>query len=135
MAGVEKRTEGWQALHWEKFQRNVFRLQKRIYRATRRGDFKRVHNLQRLLMRSWSARCLAVRQVTQDNRGKHGGCGWGSVPHSQATDAVCPAVALFDGAGRSRATGLHPQAEWRTEAARDSDHVREGTTSTGQAGS
>lgn len=50
--------------------RNVFRLQQRIYRAARRGDGKRVHALQRLLLRSWSARCLAVRQVTQDNRGK-----------------------------------------------------------------
>jgi len=71
MTGVEKRTEGWQAFPWKKFQRNVFRLQKRIYQAARRGDFRRVHNLQRLLLRSWSARCLAVRQVTQDNRGKH----------------------------------------------------------------
>jgi len=34
------------------------------------GDWKRVHRLQRLLLRSWSARCLAVRQVTQENRGK-----------------------------------------------------------------
>lgn len=39
--------------------------------AVRRGERKRVHNLQRLLLCSWSARCLAVRQVTQDNRGKH----------------------------------------------------------------
>jgi len=47
-----------------------FRLQKRIYQAARRNDIKRVHNLQRLLLRSWSARCLAVRRGTQDNRGK-----------------------------------------------------------------
>ena len=42
----------------------------RIYRASRRGDVKTVHRLQRLLMTSWAARCLAVRRVTQDNRGK-----------------------------------------------------------------
>jgi RNA-directed DNA polymerase len=35
-----------------------------------RGDRKRVRGLQRLLLRSFSARCLAVRQVSQDNRGK-----------------------------------------------------------------
>jgi RNA-directed DNA polymerase len=29
-----------------------------------------VHRLQRLLLSSWSAKCLAVRKVTQDNRGK-----------------------------------------------------------------
>lgn len=79
MADVAIRTEDWRTLPWKQFQRNVFRLQKRIlrlrsgqvYQAARRGDWKRVHNLQRLLLRSWSARCLAVRQVSQDHRGKH----------------------------------------------------------------
>ena len=64
------RTEDWKMLPWRNIQRNVFRLQQRIYQAERRGDHKQVHNLQRLLLHSWSARCLAVRQVTQDNRGK-----------------------------------------------------------------
>ena len=70
MAGVSGHTEDWKSLPWKQFQRNVFRLQQRIYRASRSGDLKRVHNLQRLLLHSWSARCLAVRKVTQDNRGK-----------------------------------------------------------------
>src|SRR5512135_2616472 len=70
MADVAIRTEDWQTLPWKKYQRNVFRLQKRIYQAARRGDWKCVHSLQRLLLHSWSARCLAVRQVTQENRGK-----------------------------------------------------------------
>ncbi|MCZ7566986.1 MAG: reverse transcriptase N-terminal domain-containing protein [Ardenticatenaceae bacterium] len=70
MADARERTEDWQTLPWKKFQRNVFRLQKRIYQAARRGDFKRVRNLQRLLLRSFSARCLAACQVSQDNRGK-----------------------------------------------------------------
>ncbi|MBU0511216.1 MAG: group II intron reverse transcriptase/maturase, partial [Chloroflexi bacterium] len=63
-------TESWETIPWTKCHRLVFRLQRRIYRAASRGDFKRVHSLQRLLLRSWSARCLAVRQVSQDNRGK-----------------------------------------------------------------
>jgi RNA-directed DNA polymerase len=62
--------EDWKTLAWKEIERNVFRLQQRIYRAERRGDYKQVHNLQRLLLRSWSARCLAVRRVSQDNRGK-----------------------------------------------------------------
>ncbi len=69
-ARIARHTEDWQSLPWKQFQRNVFRLQKRIYQAARRGDFKLVRNLQRLLLRSYSARCLAVRQVSQDNRGK-----------------------------------------------------------------
>src|SRR6516165_10148948 len=42
----------------------------RIYQASQHGEVKAVHKLQRLVMQSWSARCLAVRKVTQDNRGK-----------------------------------------------------------------
>src|SRR2546430_12806682 len=61
---------GWNDLPWRQFERQVFKLQKRIYRASRRGDMKTVHKLQRLLMNSWSAKCLAVRRVTQDNQGK-----------------------------------------------------------------
>ena len=60
----------WKDIPWRKIERNVFKLQKRIYQASRRGDVKAVHRLQKLMMKSWSARCLAVRKVTQDNRGK-----------------------------------------------------------------
>lgn len=65
-----KLSEVWKTIPWKKIQRNVFRLQKRIYRAKQRGDVRTVHKLQRLLLRSWSARLLAVRRVSQDNRGK-----------------------------------------------------------------
>lgn len=68
--GKQLHTEDWKTIAWKKIQVNVYRLQKRIYRAKSRGDWKRVQNLQRLLLRSWSARLIAVRQVTQDNRGK-----------------------------------------------------------------
>ena len=70
MTDEKNRTEDWQTLPWKKFQRNVYRLQKRIYQAQLRGGRKRVRGLQRLLLRSFSARCLAVRQVSQDNQGK-----------------------------------------------------------------
>jgi RNA-directed DNA polymerase len=63
-------SEVWKNIPWTKFQKNIFRLQKRIYRARKRGDIRTVHNLQRLLLRSWSARLIAVRRVSQDNRGK-----------------------------------------------------------------
>ena len=60
----------WQDIPWHKVERAVFKLQRRIYRASRRGDVKTVHKLQRLLMKSWYAKLLATRRVTQDNRGK-----------------------------------------------------------------
>ena len=61
----------WQDIPWKKVHRHVFRLQKRIYQATQRGHIRTVHKLQNLLLKSWYARLLAVRRVSQDNRG-HG---------------------------------------------------------------
>jgi RNA-directed DNA polymerase len=60
----------WQDIPWKKVQRHVFRLQKRIYRATQRGAIRTARKLQKLLIKSWYARLLAVRRVTQDKRGK-----------------------------------------------------------------
>jgi len=60
----------WKATPWRKLEVAVFKLQKRIYQASRRGDAEAVHKLQRLLMKSRSSIFLAVRRVTQDNQGK-----------------------------------------------------------------
>src|SRR5207247_2419373 len=60
----------WQDIPWHTVERAVFTLQQRISRASRHGDGKTVHKLQRLLMKSWDAKLLATRRVTQDNRGK-----------------------------------------------------------------
>src|SRR3989442_3750072 len=60
----------WAQTPWRKLEKYVFQLQKRIYRARQRGDWKTVRGLQRLLRRSRAARTLAVRRVTQDNSGK-----------------------------------------------------------------
>jgi len=60
----------WKDLPWRNLERRIFKLQKRIFKASQRGDVKAVRRLQKTLMRSWSAKCLAVRRVTQDNQGK-----------------------------------------------------------------
>lgn len=60
----------WKNINWRKAERMVFKLQKRIYRASERGDVKTVRKLQKTLMRSWYAKLLSVRRVTQDNKGK-----------------------------------------------------------------
>jgi len=66
----EMNIEGWRDTNWRKAEKYVFRLQKRIFAASRRGDINRVRKLQKTLMRSWSNRMLAVRRVTQENQGK-----------------------------------------------------------------
>ena len=60
----------WKNVDWRKLEKRNSKLQKRIYQASSRGDVKAVRRLQKTLMRSWSAKMLAVRRVTQDNQGK-----------------------------------------------------------------
>ena len=61
----------WNQINWRKAERLTFKLQKRIFQASERGDVKAVRQLQKTLIRSWSAKCIAVRKVTQDNQGKN----------------------------------------------------------------
>jgi RNA-directed DNA polymerase len=46
----------WQDIPWKKIQRHVFRLQKRIDRATQHGQVRIARKLQQLLVKSWYAR-------------------------------------------------------------------------------
>jgi RNA-directed DNA polymerase len=64
-------TVEWNQINWRKAERLTFKLQKRIFRASERGDVKAVRKLQKTLIHSWSAKCIAVRRVTQDNQGKN----------------------------------------------------------------
>lgn len=61
----------WKRTPWPKLEQYVFKLQKRIFKAAQLGDDKTVRQLHKTLLRSRSAKTLAVRQVTQDNRGKN----------------------------------------------------------------
>ena len=61
----------WSGIDWAVVAEAVRRLQERIFRAAKDGDFGKVKNLQKLLVRSRSAKLLAIRQVTQQNRGRN----------------------------------------------------------------
>jgi RNA-directed DNA polymerase len=64
-------TYEWNQLPWRKREVAVFKLQRRIYKASQAGDIPRVHRLQKLLLKARAAKLLAVRRVTQDNPGKN----------------------------------------------------------------
>jgi len=65
-----KASELWKSFKWKKFQKILFRLQKRVYKAVRVGDRRKARSLQKLILKSQAARLLAIRQVTQLNAGK-----------------------------------------------------------------
>jgi len=94
--------EDWAHLPWRKLERVVYRLQTRIFRASERGNVRAVHSLQRLLMKSEAARCLAVRRVTQDNRGKN-------TAGIDGVKAVPPAGRLFLVAALGRPDAIRPR--------------------------
>ena len=63
-------SESWRNLPWKKFRKDLFRLQKRIFKAVRAGDKAKARSLQKLILKSQAARFLAIRQVTQLNNGR-----------------------------------------------------------------
>ncbi|WP_157267543.1 group II intron reverse transcriptase/maturase [Azohydromonas aeria] len=61
--------DSWHAIDWQRVEQQVRTTQIRIAKATQAGDWRRVKALQRSLVRSFPARALAVRRVTE-NQGK-----------------------------------------------------------------
>src|SRR5947199_1086263 len=70
MSHDARHRDEWNTIPWRTLEVRVFKLQRRIYQATTRGETKKARRLQKLLASSWSAKSLAVRQVTQENKGK-----------------------------------------------------------------
>jgi len=60
----------WNKIIWKKVRKVVFNLQKRIYKATKSGKYKKARSLMWLLQHSKSGVLLAVKEVTTDNTGK-----------------------------------------------------------------
>lgn len=61
----------WDETNWNHHKNHVRRIQERIFRATQSKNWKQVRNLQKLLVRSHSCRLIAVKRVTQENKGKY----------------------------------------------------------------
>lgn len=61
----------WEDIQWSNIEERIFRLQLRIFKASKNQEFEKVYKLQKCLIRSYSAKYLSVRKVTQDNKGKN----------------------------------------------------------------
>ncbi len=61
----------WTGVNWRKTQRAVRNLRQRIFRASQQGDMRRVHALQKLMLRSYANTLVSVRRVTQQNAGRY----------------------------------------------------------------
>ena len=60
----------WNKIDWKTIESQVFKWQRGIYTASKENDIKKVRLIQKQLFSSYSAKLLAVRRITQDNKGK-----------------------------------------------------------------
>lgn len=60
----------WKTINWKKIHFRVWRIQTKIYNYSLKNDKAKVQKLQKILIKLMDAKLLAVRKVTQDNRGK-----------------------------------------------------------------
>src|SRR4051812_36992974 len=63
---VSNEEAGWYAIDWQQASQLVRRLQARIVKATQENRWGKVKALQRLLTRSFSAKALAIKRVTEN---------------------------------------------------------------------
>ena len=57
--------EEWDKIDWNEVETSVFQLQKRIYKASISENIPALRRLQKLLLSSWRAKLLAVKQVLE----------------------------------------------------------------------
>ena len=68
--GPEDDILDWDAVVWRVVEDDVRRLRQRIFTATQAGDWKKVRNLQKLMLRSRANALASVRRVTEINAGR-----------------------------------------------------------------
>lgn len=68
--GPEDEALDWDQVDWGQVEDDVRRLRQRIFTASKAGDLKRVHNLQKLMIRSRANALLSVRRVSEVNAGR-----------------------------------------------------------------
>src|SRR5580704_9167927 len=96
----------WAAIDWRIHEGNVGRLRRRIFKATRDGNWPQVRSLQKMMLRSWSNTLVSVRQVTQRNAGRR-------------TAGVDGLVALDSPARMAMAVRVHQSmASWQPQPVR-----------------
>ena len=65
-----KAAREWQDIDSKRVEKNVFKLQKLIYRASSRGELRKMHKCQKFLTSSYCPRLLAFSHGTQADPGK-----------------------------------------------------------------
>jgi len=60
----------WNEIDWTNVEIHVLKLQMQIYKLSKEGEKEKMWERQRILTKSYYAKLISVRKVTQDNRGR-----------------------------------------------------------------
>ena len=60
----------WKEIDWPMAEKNISRLQQRIYKASLNKETRKLHRLQRRLLINEEARAISIKRVTELNRGR-----------------------------------------------------------------
>ena len=72
-AAIPTQPEQWHQINWRQAHSGVKRLQVRIAKAAKEGNWRKVKALQRLLTRSFNGKAIAVKRVTQNQGSRTAG--------------------------------------------------------------
>jgi RNA-directed DNA polymerase len=70
MTNIKNYNMEWKNIKWKRIEQYIFKLQKKIYQASKNNNKLEMIRLQKILISSKAAKLKAVRRVTQDNLGK-----------------------------------------------------------------
>lgn len=68
--GLKRQLDDWNQINWHKVIKTVKNLRQRIFLARQLGNWRKLRSLQKLMQRSYANLLLAVRKITQTNKGK-----------------------------------------------------------------
>ena len=63
----------WKSIKWDYFKHSIFKIQKRIFKAEKEGNYRKVNKLSRLLVNDKRSLLYAINVVTKENKGKRTG--------------------------------------------------------------
>ncbi|WP_365972571.1 reverse transcriptase N-terminal domain-containing protein [Moorena sp. SIO4G3] len=62
----QKSSDLWKGQNWKQIRKNLFRLQRRVYKAVQVGDLRKARSLQKLILKSRSAQLLAGDETLEE---------------------------------------------------------------------
>ena len=127
--------EQWRKVPWNKFDKQIREIQERIYDASVRNDLKSVRTLQKVLVGLTPAKFIAVRRISQDNRGKRtaGVDGIASLTPAQRIDLVNELE--IDGKSDSIRRVFISKIQWKTKTSWHPNNERQSKTISSPNGS